>query len=87
MSAAGLPPPPPPPPAPLADGARRRHVCPECGKEFRAATSLYHHMPVHRGLTTCPLCGRVYSRRPDLVNHLRQVHELSWPPPGASAGD
>ena len=29
---------------------------------FKSQGSLAHHMEVHRGLTSCPLCGRVQSK-------------------------
>ncbi|CAB3365376.1 Hypothetical predicted protein [Cloeon dipterum] len=50
------------------------HACEKCGKLYKSKTSLIHHYNVHLGKTTCPVCNQVFSRRPYMLNHVRQKH-------------
>ncbi|XP_037078022.1 zinc finger protein 775-like [Pollicipes pollicipes] len=50
------------------------HVCALCGAVFRHPDSLRFHKEVHKGRTRCPVCGRVFSRRAYLTQHLRMCH-------------
>lgn len=52
-------------------------VCRVCGASYGSSVALSLHMPKHRGLTTCPLCGLVSSRVSNLRSHLVRVHHLS----------
>ncbi|KAF0293956.1 Zinc finger protein 445 [Amphibalanus amphitrite] len=54
--------------------ARRRLTCQHCGRQYRSASALAHHRVLHLGQTQCHLCGKVLSRRYELINHLRKVH-------------
>ena len=60
--------------------------CSECLQTFKNQGSLIHHMGVHRGETTCRVCGKVQSRVANLRRHLAKVHgmnmELQPLPPG-----
>ena len=49
-------------------------TCPECLQTFKNPGSLIHHMEVHRGETTCRVCGKVQSRVANLRRHLAKVH-------------
>lgn len=49
-------------------------TCPECLQTFKNQGSLIHHMGVHRGETTCKVCGKVQSRVANLRRHLAKVH-------------
>ncbi|XP_037094800.1 myeloid zinc finger 1-like [Pollicipes pollicipes] len=54
-----------------------RFSCATCGQVYRTPGSLSNHQDKHRGLTSCPLCGKVVSIVPSLRKHLRNVHQLS----------
>ena len=67
----------------------RAHLCRLCGKAFKYDTSLVHHMKVHRGETTCAVCGKVLSRTGQLHNHMLSRHPelmLAMPPPPPPPG-
>lgn len=49
-------------------------TCPECLATFKNQGSLIHHMGVHRGETTCRVCGKVQSRVANLRRHMAKVH-------------
>ena len=49
-------------------------TCSECLQTFKNPGSLIHHMEVHRGETTCRVCGKVQSRVANLRRHLAKVH-------------
>lgn len=50
--------------------------CEVCFQTFRNHGSLTHHMEVHKGITTCKLCGKVQSRVANLKRHLANVHKV-----------
>ncbi|XP_037071324.1 zinc finger protein 77-like [Pollicipes pollicipes] len=54
-----------------------RNVCHICGKEYKHVWSLTDHVKKHRGMTTCPMCGKVGSTVKALRRHLQLVHSLS----------
>ncbi|KAF0308424.1 Sal-like protein 1 [Amphibalanus amphitrite] len=64
-------------------GSPRLHQCPQCGRQFAASSSYYHHMAMHRGETTCPICGKVLSHKGNLKCHMKTVHGV--PPPADPA--
>ena len=53
-------------------------TCPECLQTFKNPGSLIHHMEVHRGETTCRVCGKVQSRVANLRRHLAKVHGIDF---------
>ncbi|XP_037078432.1 zinc finger protein 320-like [Pollicipes pollicipes] len=57
----------------------RQLRCAQCGRHFTAVSSYYHHMAMHRGETTCPVCAKVLSHKGNLKHHIRTVHG-AWPP-------
>ena len=65
-------------------------TCPECLQTFKNPGSLIHHMEVHRGETTCRVCGKVQSRVANLRRHLAKVHGVDMqlqPLPAAATSD
>ena len=56
-----------------------RHHCKICGKSYGHQTSLLHHLKVHSGETTCPICSKVLNRIFDLKMHLNLVHGFDDP--------
>ncbi|KAF0303979.1 Broad-complex core protein isoform 6 [Amphibalanus amphitrite] len=68
-SQGGRPPPPPPPPASALS-------CQQCGLTFKTPSRLSEHRSIHRGQTTCPVCGYVFTRRTQMKSHLRTRHGL-----------
>ncbi|XP_043227301.1 broad-complex core protein isoforms 1/2/3/4/5-like isoform X4 [Amphibalanus amphitrite] len=61
------------------------HTCNICGKTFTIKTSLIHHRSLHRGETACPFCQKVFSRKSNMMTHVRTVHAMApggeLPPP------
>ncbi|XP_066967543.1 longitudinals lacking protein, isoforms H/M/V-like isoform X13 [Macrobrachium rosenbergii] len=53
-------------------GGGRLYPCPDCEKVFRHPRSYYQHQHVHRGTHSCPGCGKLFSRRWDLLRHLNK---------------
>jgi len=51
-------------------------TCEVCFQSFRNQGSLIHHMSVHKGITTCRVCGKVQSRVANLKRHLARVHQV-----------
>ena len=76
----------------LAARQPQQYQCGVCGRQFSATSSYYHHMAIHRGETTCPLCRKVLSHKGNLKNHMKTVHGVTavdparWaaPQPGAA---
>ncbi|KAF0312958.1 Zinc finger protein 189 [Amphibalanus amphitrite] len=64
---------------------RSGHTCNICGKTFTIRTSLIHHRSLHRGETACPFCQKVFSRKSNMMTHVRTVHAMApggeVPPP------
>ena len=60
-------------------------TCPECLQTFKNPGSLIHHMEVHRGETTCRVCGKVQSRVANLRRHLAKVHGVDYYQQSASS--
>ena len=58
------------------------HTCQLCGKTFLLKTSLTHHKGLHRGETACPVCNKVFSRKGNMLAHMKTVHsgEVPLPP-------
>jgi len=50
--------------------------CEVCFQSFKNQGSLIHHMSVHKGITTCRVCGKVQSRVANLKRHLARVHQV-----------
>ena len=60
-----------------AGGARAPDLrCDLCGKQFLAASTLRNHRALHRGETTCFVCGYVFSEKGNLKAHLKRIHSL-----------
>ncbi|KAF0312964.1 Longitudinals lacking protein-like [Amphibalanus amphitrite] len=53
--------------------------CELCGATYRHIDSYRCHISMHAGKTRCHLCGRVFSRRAYLNQHLRAVHQVEPP--------
>ena len=49
------------------------YPCEECPKVFRHPRSYYQHQHVHRGTHSCPDCGKLFSRRWDLMRHIKKT--------------
>lgn len=48
--------------------------CKLCGKAYSRSTGLGNHMELHRGITTCTVCQKVFATKSTLKLHLRCVH-------------
>ncbi|KAF0293957.1 Zinc finger protein Xfin [Amphibalanus amphitrite] len=68
-------------PSPQRVSQPKQHVCAECGRAFAFRDSLTHHMSLHRGETTCPVCHKVLSRKAYLRTHLSTAHGMERLPP------
>ncbi|XP_037076870.1 zinc finger protein 846-like [Pollicipes pollicipes] len=66
--------------------AARKPTCEQCGRQYQSNSALAHHRLLHLGHTTCRICGRVLSRRYELISHLRNVHNVYDPVPPAPGG-
>ena len=51
---------------------------------YHHVNSLSDHRTLHRGLTTCTICGKVYSTKSTLTAHMRRIHKRHAVP-GAEA--
>ena len=60
------------------------HTCQICGKTFLLKTSLTHHKGLHRGETACPLCRKVFSRKGNMMAHMKTVHSAELPAAGVA---
>ena len=63
---------------PPPDGAapRRRPACRHCGKTYSHRQSLFRHMQIHRGRTTCVICGDTLGTIIALKQHMKIRHPL-----------
>ena len=52
-------------------------VCRLCQKPLYSPTALSFHMDMHRGRTTCTVCGRVLVSRQKLSLHMQRLHGTS----------
>ncbi|KAF0312962.1 Zinc finger protein 256 [Amphibalanus amphitrite] len=55
-------------------GGRTPLHCSVCWRAYTNPQSLQKHLPVHRGHTTCRVCGRVFDRVARLNAHVRAAH-------------
>ena len=56
----------------------RQYLCEVCGKSYTQSSHLYQHLRFHQGIKPflCPHddCGRRFTIRPDLNDHIRKCH-------------
>jgi len=50
--------------------------CEVCGRQFNAPSTYRNHRALHRGQTTCYLCGRVFSQKSHMTRHMKLVHDI-----------
>lgn len=53
------------------------YECDICGKTYRLKDSLYKHLSVHAGNTTCTVCSKVLSRKTHLERHMLMKHGIA----------
>ena len=51
--------------------------CRLCPNRYQREDALLHHQQQHRGLTCCPLCGKIMSKVNNLRQHMAKVHKLT----------
>ena len=73
-----------PSPLPVTQDTREKqkksqtHRCVYCGNEYKRSQELRRHILQHRSdlpPSSCPLCGKKYLRRSDMLVHVRVAHE------------
>ena len=56
----------------------RQYLCDVCGKSYTQSSHLWQHLRFHQGIKpfVCPHeeCGRRFTIRPDLNDHIRKCH-------------
>lgn len=56
----------------------RQYLCEICGKSYTQSSHLWQHLRFHQGIKPfeCPHepCGRKFTIRPDLNDHIRKCH-------------
>lgn len=56
----------------------RQYLCEICGKSYTQSSHLWQHLRFHQGVKpfSCPHqnCGRRFTIRPDLNDHIRKCH-------------
>jgi uncharacterized Zn-finger protein len=56
----------------------RQYLCEVCGKSYTQSSHLWQHLRFHQGVKPflCPHenCGRRFTIRPDLNDHIRKCH-------------
>ncbi|KAF0308425.1 Zinc finger and BTB domain-containing protein 24 [Amphibalanus amphitrite] len=57
--------------------AAEQYRCRLCGRSFRAPSTYRNHLALHRGETTCPICGRVFAEKGSKKIHIRNVHGIT----------
>lgn len=67
----------------LSDKTAPSYKCQECGKEFSTKRALGSHRSRH-GKITCRLCEQMFDNQIQLLQHRRDVHNLSRTDPGVS---
>lgn len=56
------------------DSGNQLYCCAICDKTFNHYKSYEHHKVVHDGQTKCPICGKVLSRKYQLMIHMQNQH-------------
>ncbi|CAH0389747.1 unnamed protein product [Bemisia tabaci] len=52
-------------------------TCDRCERSYTRHTSYLAHIKTHTGETNCTFCGKVFSTKGNLKQHLRIIHKLS----------
>ena len=52
--------------------------CEQCGLTFKTPSRLSEHRSIHRGMTTCPVCHYVFTRRTQMKMHLKTRHGVEF---------
>ena len=63
-----------------SDLAKRKHVCPLCGKKFPTPAHLQRHMYSHTGQKpfVCPFCQKGHTQKSNLKKHLGNCKRKKW---------